>query len=81
MSNCFRILEEEIKRIKKIQDDEIWYEGERQHCMISSNDEFVQERVEKIVIENIDLIEHEVFEQVCFDCDQKDNCINLLRNI
>lgn len=81
MSNCFRIIEEEIKRIKKIQADETWYEGERQHCQIAANDTTVLQRVEQIVIQNIDKIEHEVFQQVCFDCENKAHCINLLRNL
>jgi len=71
MKNCCKILEEEVRIIKKIQQDETWLEGERRHCEVSPEDQKVKERAEQVILEHLQDIEREALYH-CYDENNKD---------
>ena len=68
MKYCIRFLENEIEIAKKIQQDEIWLEGERQHHKINSEDPNVLKTIDQIIIGHLDEIEHEAKYKICNNC-------------
>lgn len=79
MKKCCKILDEEIKIIKKIQSDEIWLEGERRHCEVSKEDSKVKEKTEQVIMEHLQEIEEEALSH-CYvenneDCKKCKICI------
>jgi hypothetical protein len=45
------IVARELPIIKKIVEDEVWYEGERRGCTVSPNDPIVHENVCRVILQ------------------------------
>ena len=73
-SKCDKFLKEELAIVKKIKNDEIWYEGERLNHPITENDANVLNRVNQIISEHLSDIEQDALnhcfksQEECHDC-------------
>ena len=62
------IIKEEVDVVKKMMDDEAWYEGEHRHCQVSKDDSIVMDKVCSILLKDGLKIYNEIKEKLEHKC-------------
>ena len=78
---CSKLAEAEMRIIRKMQDDETYYEGERRHCPVDRDDPAVKGKCNEIIMLHIDQIEEEAVKDCISREDKCRKCLKCLKKI
>jgi hypothetical protein len=78
---CSKLMEAEVRIVRKIRNDETYLESERRHCWVGGDDPGVRSKCNEIIKSHISEIEREAVADCLVHQEQCRKCLKCLKKL